>query len=340
MAESNISASSFVTDIQNMLECPLCLSTLVNPIQLPCHHSFCEACIKQLISTSTGKHRETSKSIGCPVCRAPFPADQALVRDFFKQNLIEQLTLSHEVPQSTVQNQVQAKTSQENQFCRKHSTELVVRYCRTCKQLMCVDCVAEKCQNSENGHHEAVNKNVFENELATLLRQWQEKVELSESGTLNLQKSFLGNGSNDISECHATAIKKQIQEHADYVCGLVKQKAAKMAMQIDVRFEIKKSLLGNRVDESLKVMRTVKNEIVHVLESPLEEKVARCDQLEKKIKTLPSPQNLFTQLNEIDVEFIPTQYTEQNFNLGKLQALIRESRSTSAEPENASCKHQ
>ena len=43
----------------------ICLEALVDPIELPCKHSFCRKCMEQL--------REKGVSQSCPLCRAPLP---------------------------------------------------------------------------------------------------------------------------------------------------------------------------------------------------------------------------------------------------------------------------
>ena len=46
-------------------KCLICLEAPVDPIELPCKHSFCRKCMEQL--------REKGVSQSCPLCRAPLP---------------------------------------------------------------------------------------------------------------------------------------------------------------------------------------------------------------------------------------------------------------------------
>ena len=46
-------------------KCVICLDTLVDPIKLPCSHSYCRGCVARL--------REKGVSQACPLCRAPLP---------------------------------------------------------------------------------------------------------------------------------------------------------------------------------------------------------------------------------------------------------------------------
>ena len=43
----------------------ICLEAPVNPIELPCKHSYCRSCLAQL--------REKGVSQSCPLCREPLP---------------------------------------------------------------------------------------------------------------------------------------------------------------------------------------------------------------------------------------------------------------------------
>ena len=43
----------------------ICLEAPVDPIELPCKHSYCRGCVAQL--------REKGVSQSCPLCRAPLP---------------------------------------------------------------------------------------------------------------------------------------------------------------------------------------------------------------------------------------------------------------------------
>ena len=54
-------------------KCLICLDAPVDPIELPCKHSFCRKCMEQL--------REKGVSQACPLCRAPLPPGEELLFD-------------------------------------------------------------------------------------------------------------------------------------------------------------------------------------------------------------------------------------------------------------------
>ena len=54
-------------------KCLICLEAPVDPIELPCKHSFCRKCMAEL--------REKGVSQSCPLCRAPLPPGAELLHD-------------------------------------------------------------------------------------------------------------------------------------------------------------------------------------------------------------------------------------------------------------------
>lgn len=52
--------------LQDILECPVCLEDMVDPIQpVGCSHAFCTACLREWIQ---------SRGRSCPTCRSPLPS--------------------------------------------------------------------------------------------------------------------------------------------------------------------------------------------------------------------------------------------------------------------------
>lgn len=282
--------SNFVSEVQKLLECPLCFETLLNPVQLPCLHSFCENCIKCHISV------QHSISVKCPVCMSPNRADNPLVRDFFKQNLID-------MSQTTV-------------TCKKHN-ELIVRFCTVCERLMCVDCVADKCQNGQYGH-QLINKDVIENNICTFLQKSQFQVSQWKTNFENTSAS-----ANTFFEEAAKTIKTLINSHADDVCSVVKQEANKMCKQVDAQCAARKRRAQHMNDEALKSVETLEKAIASGLQSPLEDRVDISSQLKKKMK-LPNIVEIDPKSCSLDIEFIPMKWNECELSIGKLQGSMDE----------------
>lgn len=277
--------TNFASEVRSLLECPLCLATLIDPVQLPCLHSFCERCIKHFISEQQGN------LVKCPVCRASNPAGQSLVRDFFKQNLID--------------------ISRKTLTCKKHS-ELIVRFCTVCKRLMCVDCVADKCQNGQYGH-KLVNKDVIEKNVCDFFHKSQLQV--------SQWKTIIENSStkaNTMFEEAAKAIKTLINSHADDVCNVVKQEASTMCKQVDKQCAVRKKQVQLTNDEALKSVEMLEKAIASGIQSPLEDRIGISFQLEEKMKR-PNIVDVDQQSCSLDVKFIPTDWKEHKLSIGTLQ---------------------
>ena len=115
------------TDLQKVLECPLCLQQLENPKRLqPCYHSFCEECLKELIPASG----EDDQNIKCPVCEISVTQTD-ISENTFLTDLISYVK-SGDIPP-------EVKCKQ----CHGDPNMAVVK---------CVDCKIELCDSCEISH--------------------------------------------------------------------------------------------------------------------------------------------------------------------------------------------
>ena len=112
--------------------CPLCLGPFTHPKLLPCSHTFCEACLQNLV-----KHHPYS-SFPCPSCREKIKVPPRGV-SAFKNNFYIDPAL--------------VKKEKEKPFCDNHpksrETEL---YCFQCDACICLKCkMTDHCfHNTEN----------------------------------------------------------------------------------------------------------------------------------------------------------------------------------------------
>ena len=79
-------------EVSDDLSCSICLDVLCEPKTLPCLHSFCKACLEDIVQA--GRNKE----LLCPNCRKPFVVPGNSI-DSFPTNfqlisLIERLKLS------------------------------------------------------------------------------------------------------------------------------------------------------------------------------------------------------------------------------------------------------
>ena len=115
------------TDLQKVLECPLCLQQLENPKRLqPCYHSFCEECLNEVIPASG----EDEQNIKCPVCEISVTQTD-ISENTFLTDLISCMKSGDILPE------VQCKQ------CHGDPNMAVVK---------CVDCKIELCDNCRISH--------------------------------------------------------------------------------------------------------------------------------------------------------------------------------------------
>ena len=96
-----------------------------NPKVLPCHHTFCLACIE-----GHGRVNRRGNTLSCPLCRMDFivPAGglSKLDGNFIVANLIAA--------------QSSSQSNAKNHSCDKHPTKEIEYYCLQCKSALCVSC--------------------------------------------------------------------------------------------------------------------------------------------------------------------------------------------------------
>ena len=79
-------------DIDEHVTCTVCMEVYKNPRVLPCLHSYCKKCIKQLIERTSTR----GKTFRCPTCRettdVPEKGADGFPHNFFIQDLCDKVT--------------------------------------------------------------------------------------------------------------------------------------------------------------------------------------------------------------------------------------------------------
>ena len=106
------------------LTCPICYQLFDNPKYLPCHHSYCEQCLKKM---------QVHSKVICPECRkeATIPAGgvKDLPNNFFINRMVDELVLKRKVD------------GEEEVKCDEcDEDEPVVAYCPECNMFFCQTC--------------------------------------------------------------------------------------------------------------------------------------------------------------------------------------------------------
>lgn len=109
------------SNIEENLQCPLCLDRLRDPRALPCQHVFCCSCLKSIPSSNV-----PFPTIVCPLCRRTFPynsADQFPV-SYIHRQLLELIPKNYDV----------------NGKCTKCQDKTSLTLCSCCDFLLCQKC--------------------------------------------------------------------------------------------------------------------------------------------------------------------------------------------------------
>ncbi|KAK7483387.1 hypothetical protein BaRGS_00025327 [Batillaria attramentaria] len=109
--------------VEEYLTCSLCLDTFRSPKLLPCSHTFCEACLKDLVSN------HPSGKFPCPSCREEIQVPQDGVSAFKNNFYIKREELQR---------------ARDGSYCSKHPKKEIELYCVDCDVLMCVTCLVTK----------------------------------------------------------------------------------------------------------------------------------------------------------------------------------------------------
>ena len=192
---ASLTVSRSVTEIQNLLVCDVCKRTINEPKILPCSHSFCKACLKNLMTQDEENvEKGEGKKFDCPTCRStvtlkpdenvaglpdnefiaklliavgPSRKQEAAVCSFTrckKEPSIAicmecEMLLCHECYtihecwpanknhillsiSEIINRDEQQGIGAETLSCTQHKDAIPKFYCETCKELICMKCLA------------------------------------------------------------------------------------------------------------------------------------------------------------------------------------------------------
>lgn len=129
-------ASSLSLDI----ECPVCLFDFVDPVSLPCQHSYCRQCITGHANASLGPNQ-------CPECSQPFSIDD-IKPNQDPGNITESIRKLDVSSAGQVKALHSPEPPQGDLLCEDHDEKMKL-FCETDQKLICLIC---KEQDKHLGH--------------------------------------------------------------------------------------------------------------------------------------------------------------------------------------------
>ncbi|XP_072406578.1 zinc-binding protein A33-like [Chiloscyllium punctatum] len=120
-------------NLEDELNCPLCLQLYADPVILDCGHDFCRHCIT--------KYWEKENRTACPECGQVFP-DRSLKANRALGKLVKK-SRNHSL---------NLKLKDNKPYCIEHEEELKL-FCETDKKLICVMCLDRRDGRSHKTHN-------------------------------------------------------------------------------------------------------------------------------------------------------------------------------------------
>lgn len=203
---------------EEFLTCSLCLTEFDEdehtPKILPCHHTYCQSCLKHLTLGKSTCH--------CPNCRKKADVPKGGPKKF--QTDFRALRLKDVLQSDNKENATTRKT------CKKHADQPVFFYCKDCDVSICRDCTVID-HIPEKGHN-LVDLEVAQAEKNQELEQHmtaietasthiQEKISILDAELVNLD--IAKDNALEAVDKTFSALTQQIQQRCDSLRGKIKQ---------------------------------------------------------------------------------------------------------------------
>ena len=249
-------------NLQEQLNCSICLDIYTDPKLLQCFHVFCRQCLVPL----GVRDQQGQLSLTCPTCRQVTPIPDrgvsGLQSAFHINNLrqiyedsVKKLQNPAVTPEGTVGGTtVNSPSRNKVRCCFEHAEEELKLYCETCGELVCYPCVIKGGKHQD--HDYALLQKAFE--------KYKEEI------TSSLEPM----------EKQVTIIKKAL-EQVNTRCGEISDQRAAIEDNIHVTFR--------QLREVLKVRETELITLLHKMtQAKLKSLAAKSDEIETTLAQLSS----------------------------------------------------
>ena len=268
-------AQNFTRDEEDeIFQCAICLENMLNrrPKALPCLHTFCADCIKNLISPYN--------IAKCPVCRKKsevIGGAESLPDNFYLKSLAE-----HETPKSCIrcdktisskeedccshcqidmceanlrvrcqelQSNFELKKKPDRARCRQHQSDFIQQYCVHCQELLCQRCVYD----GTHSYHFTLNEQVYIDNSKTiqhkidLILYYSEEIEKLIKESLKVTEG---------TENKAKLLKAKIDRDAEKIQEKARNDLEQLEEEASILTKFKSELQGMK---DLNVMETRNN---------------------------------------------------------------------------------
>ena len=199
-------------ELENLLECSICMETFTDPLCLPCIHTFCAKCIKEIVQKSQKEENET-KEFNCPTCRCrvdiPKGGVERLPKHLFVNNLKDVITST-------------SKSHIKCDYC-------VARKIETLATWRCIDCCISLCDKSKEAHDHVYG--TYKPHHVLKIFDWKQS---DISGICSQNKEFCSHHETEILKFYCRKCGTPIcqtchtLDHADHTCRDLAEVAKEM----------------------------------------------------------------------------------------------------------------
>ncbi|XP_062586450.1 tripartite motif-containing protein 2-like [Saccostrea cucullata] len=130
-----MAAQSIVRNLsEEYLTCRVCLQSYDRPRRLPCQHSYCTDCIRQLIRTTENRRGKLT----CPLCRSDVIVPNVSHDEFVNNLPLDSLIADLQI---TLSKHDQTPEITRADVCCDHSGKELDHYCFHHAQVICAKCI-------------------------------------------------------------------------------------------------------------------------------------------------------------------------------------------------------
>ena len=141
-------AEKALQNVEDQLNCSICLDTYTNPKLLQCFHVYCKECLVRLVA----RDQQGQLSLTCPNCRQATPVPDTGVsglQSAFHINHLLEIVEEHKkekdtaIAETTEGVATGVALQQQSSHCTEHLDEELKLYCDTCSEVICYKCVTK-----------------------------------------------------------------------------------------------------------------------------------------------------------------------------------------------------
>ena len=205
-------AGKAIRQLEEQLNCSICLDIYTDPKLLQCFHTYCRKCLVKLVV----RDQQGDLSLTCPICRqaTPVPTNRVTgLQSAFQTNeflrirddLIKKRDMAVSLEVSKLDAMPLASSTEKNiPNCFEHVDKERELYCETCEELVCLRCVIRG--GKHEGHDCDEIKNAYKRykgEVRPSLEPMEDKLNVVNKAIAQLDK-----------HCGEVSDQREVIEHS------------------------------------------------------------------------------------------------------------------------------